>query len=316
MRPSDDQPNASARPNATDRPEEPDRPGAPERPDFAARRAKRKLAGGNPEGRGPFHAISINRLIPNIITLAALCFGLNSIRYALDGRWEAAMLMILIAGILDGLDGRMARLLRASSPIGAQLDSLSDFACFGVAPAMYLYLWTLEDAGRFGWLATLALPVCAALRLARFNAGQAEADAKPVSDNFFQGIPTPSGAGLALLPVLLSFEIGAGIADYPILVGLWVILISVGMVSHLPTYSMKKIRIPHDYKSIAMVGAGLFFVVLVSAPWPTLIAVAFLMMASYPFSFAHYRRLERAAALANVEPLHGEETKQTKTTSR
>lgn len=256
-------------------------------------------------GRKPFRGVSINRLIPNIITLAALCFGLNSIRYALDGRWEAAMLMILIAGILDGLDGRMARLLRASSPIGAQLDSLSDFACFGVAPALYLYLWTLQDAGRFGWLATLALPVCAALRLARFNAGQEEADAKAISANFFQGIATPAGAGLALLPVILSFELGPGIADYPIFVGLWVILISLGMVSQLPTYSFKKVGIRHEYKSFAMVGAGLFLALLISAPWPTLIGVCLVIIATYPFSYRQYRRLERAAAMTNVEPLHG-----------
>ncbi len=257
-------------------------------------------------GRKPFRGISVNKLIPNVITIAALCFGLNSIRYALDGRWEAAMLMILIAGILDGLDGRMARLLRASSPIGAQLDSLSDFACFGVAPAMCLYLWTLEDAGRFGWVATLALPVCAALRLARFNAGQEEADARPISGNFFQGIASPAGAGLAILPLIISFELGTSIRDYPHIIGLWVILVALGMVSQIPTYSFKKVGIPHEYKSFAMVGAGLFMIALVSAPWPTLICVGFAQIASLPFSYRHYRRLERDAALANVEALHGD----------
>jgi len=224
----------------------------------------------------------------------------------LDGRWEAAMLMILIAGILDGLDGRMARLLRASSPIGAQLDSLSDFACFGVAPAMCLYLWALEDAGRFGWVATMALPVCAALRLARFNAGQEEADARPISADFFQGIASPAGAGLAILPLIVSFELGPAIADYPTFIGLWVILVSLGMVSQIPTYSFKKVGIPLEYKSIAMVGAGLFMIALVSAPWPTLICVGCAQIASIPFSYRHYRRLEREAAMANVETLHGE----------
>ncbi|MEM1400141.1 MAG: phosphatidylcholine/phosphatidylserine synthase [Pseudomonadota bacterium] len=255
--------------------------------------------------------ISINRLIPNFITIAALCFGLNSIRYALEGRWEFAMLMIVLAGILDGLDGRMARLLRASTPVGAQLDSLSDFACFGVAPAMLLYLWALEDAGRFGWLVTLALPVCAALRLARFNAGQEEADARPLSAKFFQGIASPAGAGLALMPIMISFEVGSWIADYPHLVGIWVILISLGMVSQLPTYSFKKVAIAHQYKSLAMVGAGLFLVVLVSAPWPTLIGVGVAQIASIPFSYRDYRRLERDAAMANVEPLHGPSDRKT-----
>ena len=139
-----------------------------------------------------------------------------------------------------------------------------------------------------------------------FNAGQEEADARPVSENFFQGIASPAGAGLAILPLIISFEFGPQIGDYPHLVGIWVILVSLGMVSQLPTYSFKKIGIPHEYKSLAMVGAGLFMIVLVSAPWPTLICVGIAQIISIPFSYRHYRRLEREAALANVEPLRSE----------
>ena len=152
--------------------------------------------------------LHINRMIPNILTLMAMSAGLTAIRFALQERWEFAAYAILIAAILDTLDGRVARILKGSSKFGAELDSLSDFLSFGIAPAMMLYLWAMQDTGRFGWALTLLYAVACALRLARFNTQIEEPDAPAWTKNFFSGVPSPAGAGLVLMPLILSFLIG------------------------------------------------------------------------------------------------------------
>ena len=146
-----------------------------------------------------FRGLSFNRMIPNILTLLALVAGLTSIRFSLDDRWEHAVLAIVAAGILDALDGRIARLLKGASKFGAELDSLSDFVCFGVSPALILYLWTMRDAGRLGWVVVMLFAICCGLRLARFNVMMEDPDAPPWKSRFFTGIPAPAGGGLALL---------------------------------------------------------------------------------------------------------------------
>src|SRR5260221_6827171 len=151
--------------------------------------------------------LSLNRMIPNILTLLALCAGMTAIRFAINGKFEAAVIAIIVAGVLDGLDGRVARLLKSTSPFGAQLDSLSDFICFGVAPATVVYLWTMESLGSIGWALSVFFAMCCALRLARFNT-QLDVELPPYASYFFTGIPAPGGAGLALVPMYLAFEVG------------------------------------------------------------------------------------------------------------
>ncbi|MEX2009644.1 MAG: CDP-diacylglycerol--serine O-phosphatidyltransferase, partial [Dongiaceae bacterium] len=159
---------------------------------------------------------SFNRLIPNILTVLALCAGLTSIRFAFQERWEMAVFAIVIAGVLDGLDGRIARLLDGSSKFGAELDSLSDFLAFGVAPALLLYYFTMKSVVGIGWALALLFAVCCALRLARFNTKVDNADLPAWTGRFFTGVPAPAGAGLALLPVFATFEFGSGFFDHPI----------------------------------------------------------------------------------------------------
>ncbi|HTH17839.1 MAG TPA: CDP-diacylglycerol--serine O-phosphatidyltransferase, partial [Magnetospirillum sp.] len=191
--------------------------------------------------------LSINRLIPNILTLLALCAGLTSIRFGLHGAWEKAVLSIILAGILDGLDGRVARLLQGTSKFGAELDSLSDFVSFGVAPAMLLYFWTMQGAGGLGWAMVLLYTVCCGLRLARFNTMLGQADLPPYAYNFFTGVPAPAAAGVVLLPMVASFEFGAGFFNRPTLVAVFLLGVSFLMVSTIPTFSFKKVRIPNAW---------------------------------------------------------------------
>src|SRR5882757_494398 len=174
--------------------------------------------------------LSLNRMIPNILTLVALCAGMTAIRFAINGKFEAAVIAIMVAGVFDGLDGRIARLLKSTSPFGAQLDSLSDFVCFGVAPGVLLYIWTMSQLASFGWALSLLYAICCGLRLARFNT-QLDVELPPYASYFFTGIPAPGGAGLALVPMYLAFEIGDGIFRAPILNAVWMTAVAALMIS-------------------------------------------------------------------------------------
>ena len=243
---------------------------------------------------------SLNRLLPNILTILALCAGLSAIRFAIQGRWEAAVIAILIAAVLDGLDGWVARLLKASSNFGAQLDSLSDFISFGVAPATVLYLWVMRDADRFGWIAVLAFSVCSALRLARFNTKLDEPNLPPWAYNYFTGVPMPAAAGLAVVPMTVSFQ-ADDLVRSPIPVALWLIFLSVLMVSRLKTFSLKGVRIPNRYIILVLVGVALFAASLVSQTWLTLTVLGLAYLASIPFSMRRFRMLEQRAAAMKAE---------------
>src|SRR5260370_26815941 len=164
----------------------------------------------------PIGTLSLNRLIPNILTLLALCAGMTAIRLALAGKFESAAAAIIIAGVLGGIDGRIARLLKGTSPLGAQLDSLSDFVSFGVAPAVLLYIWTMQTLQSLGWAIVLLFGVCCALRLARFNT-QIGADLPPYAYNFFTGVPAPAAPGLVMIPLMFSFQFGPAFAASPYL---------------------------------------------------------------------------------------------------
>lgn len=246
--------------------------------------------------------LSFNRMIPNILTLLALCAGVTSMRYGLRGEWERAVLAIVIAGILDGLDGRVARLLRGTSKFGAELDSLSDFVSFGVAPAMVLYLWTMQNAGGFGWALVLLFSVCAALRLARFNTMLGEPNPPPWAYNFFTGVPTPAGAGLVLVPMALSFNFGDELFRHPALVSVFLTGMAFLEISQVPTFSFKRFRIPHKYVLPMMVLVGVLAAFLVTEPWTTLSALGLLYLASIPFSIRSYRMLRAQAQALHADP--------------
>jgi CDP-diacylglycerol---serine O-phosphatidyltransferase len=243
--------------------------------------------------------ITFRAMIPNAITALALCFGLTGVSLAIRGEWEKAIGAIVLAGVLDGLDGRMARLLRAESKFGAELDSLSDNVAFGTAPALILFLWSLQSAPRFGWIAALALAVSCALRLARFNARLEAAEQPHKAAGFNTGIPAPAGAGLAFVPIYLWL-----ISDHePLfrqwpLVMAWTLFVAALMISSLPTYSWSSIRIRRDWRLFALAGVALFGAALIVAPWPTLLALAGLYLLMIPLGLASYARVKRRRAAA------------------
>jgi len=246
------------------------------------------------EARGiPFRA-----MVPNAITALALCFGLTGVSLAIKGEWEKALGAVVFAGVLDGFDGRIARLLRAQSKFGAELDSLSDNIAFGTAPALILFLWSLQNAPRFGWIAALALAVCCALRLARFNA-RIDADDQPhKSAGFNTGVPAPAGAGLAFVPIFLWLITGNEMFREWELVMAWTIFIAALMISSLPTYSWSSIRIRSGWRLFALAGIALLGASLIVAPWISLLAVAVLYLVMLPFAFASYQRVKRRRAAA------------------
>ena len=252
--------------------------------------------------RPRFNGPSFNRMIPNLLTMLGLCSGLTSMRFALEGRFGAAAVAIAVSACIDGLDGRIARLLKATSRFGAEFDSLADFLCFGVAPSFILYLWTLQSAHGYGFMPCLMFAVCMALRLARFNAS-IDAGPKPAYQyNFFTGVPAPAGAALALLPLFLALE-GRSLgwewlekfAHYPLISALVLIGTALLLVSSLPVWSFKNFKVPSQYVLPTLLGTGMFAALLVADPWAALAASGLLYAGLLPFSVRSYHRLRRAA---------------------
>ena len=241
-----------------------------------------------------FRDLSINRMIPNILTLLALAAGLTAIRFGLDGRWEHAVLAIIVAAVLDALDGRIARLLKGASKFGAELDSLSDFVCFGVSPVLVLYLWTMKDAGRLGWVLVMLFTISCGLRLARFNVMMEDHDAPAWQARFFTGIPAPAGGGLVLLPMVLSFQGGEGFFRQPWVVGIFMLVIAGMLVSTIPTYSFKKLKISRHWILPTMLITAAIAVFLINAPWLTLSVVGLAYICSIPLSYRAQQALQKA----------------------
>tara|TARA_B100001094_G_C17966519_1_gene688150 strand:- start:34 stop:819 length:786 start_codon:yes stop_codon:yes gene_type:complete len=234
--------------------------------------------------------LHINKMIPNFLTILAISAGMSAIRFGLEDQWENAALAILAAAILDALDGRVARILKGASKFGAELDSLSDFISFGVAPAMMLYLWAMQDFGPFGWMLTLLFSVSMALRLARFNT-MLEVDNLPVwTSNFFAGVPAPAAAGLVLMPMILSFIVGDSFFRSPFVISFYLICVSALVVSSIPTFSFKKIKVPAKQVLPFMVISTALVAALVSAPWITLSVVLIIYLATIPISIRTYRK--------------------------
>jgi CDP-diacylglycerol--serine O-phosphatidyltransferase len=255
--------------------------------------------------RRGLRGFSINRLIPNVLTLAALCSGLTAIRFALQDHFQLAVIAIIVAAIFDALDGRVARRLGVASQFGAELDSLSDFLCFGVAPALVLYLASLKDGGALGWVVTLMFPICSALRLARFNTGLLSDTPPPAwTGSYFTGVPAPAGALLALIPLVLSFEADATWPRHPLVVGIVLLCVGGLMVSRLPTFSFKKGRVPRHMVLPGLLGAALVMGVLASSPWIGLSLLGLVYVCLIPFSWLTYRRqASRDVPVSEVVPL-------------
>ncbi|MBA2467634.1 MAG: phosphatidylcholine/phosphatidylserine synthase [Sphingomonas sp.] len=249
-------------------------------------------------------SLAFRALVPNAVTALALCFGLTGVRYAIsaaagnEAHWELALACVVGAGVLDGMDGRIARLLRAESRFGAELDSLSDVSAFGVAPALIIYLWSLHEAPQFGWVAALALAVCCALRLARFNSRMDADDQPHKSAGYLTGVPAPAGAGLAFVPVYLWLVTGQEIFRAWYVTMPWVIFIALLLISSVATYSWTSLRIRRSSRLFAIAGIGLFGAALVTSPWVTLLAISLLYVAMLPFSIASYDRVRRRRANA------------------
>ncbi|HTH28418.1 MAG TPA: phosphatidylcholine/phosphatidylserine synthase [Sphingobium sp.] len=237
--------------------------------------------------------ITLRQIAPNAVTAMALCFGLTAMRYAISAEWERAVVAIVLAGVLDGLDGRIARMLRGESRFGAELDSLSDVIAFGVSPAIVLYLWSLQTMPKFGWIGALFLALCCALRLARFNANIDNADQPLKAAGFNMGVPAPAGAGLALLPVLTWFSTEWLIVrDWRIVLP-WTIMVAFLMVSSVPTIGWKRLRVPRALRLFAIGAAGMIAALLLTAPWPMMLALVLGYIVLLPIGWLSYRTIKR-----------------------
>jgi CDP-diacylglycerol--serine O-phosphatidyltransferase len=238
--------------------------------------------------------ISLRALAPNAITALALCTGLSGAWFAMQGRWESAVAAIVVAGVLDAMDGRIARMLKGESRFGAELDSLSDVIAFGATPALVMYMWAMQDMPRFGWTISVFFVLCAALRLARFNARIDTENQPHKSAGFNTGVPSPPGAALALLPMMIWFETEAEwVRDYRLLAP-WLLLCALLMISNVATYSWSSIKVRRSLRFMALAAVGLFAATLVAAPWVALIGAGIIYAALLPFSMMSYARVKRA----------------------
>ncbi len=241
--------------------------------------------------------LPIIRLVPNMVTITGLCLGLFAIKCAMAEKWQMAVILVIIAAFVDGIDGRLARMLNATSEFGAQLDSLSDFLNFGIAPALILYMWIGHDIKGIGWAVSLFFIVSMALRLARFNSCLNDDRDPVIKDKFFQGIPAPCGAGLSLIPMILTFLFDHKLHYHPFEITaeitlVYMVVIAVFMVSRIPTISVKKIKISREYVSLFMAAVALFLISAVVEPWVTLPLLGLGYVLTIPFSIWQYYRIK------------------------
>jgi CDP-diacylglycerol--serine O-phosphatidyltransferase len=231
-------------------------------------------------------------ILPNMLTLIGVCIGLTSIRFALDGRFELAIIAIIFAALIDGLDGRIARLIKGTSKVGKELDSLTDMISFGVAPAFIMFFWKLNTFGRFGWLLCLVYVICVALRLARFNVNSNQEPSW--RDNFFEGVPSPAGGILVLTPLIVSLS-GFDLyqLNYDIIVPVFFVGTSFLLISKFPTYSFKKIVIPRRTTIFLLFSIVLFFGLLLIYTFNVIALSAVIYLLLLPISFIHYQKIKK-----------------------
>ena len=233
-------------------------------------------------------------ILPNAITLIGVCIGLTSIKFALDGKFALAIIAILFAGLMDALDGRIARLIKGTSKMGKELDSLGDVISFGVAPAFIMYFWSLQYLDKLGWFVCLIYVICVALRLARFNVNSEEEPSW--KDNFFEGVPAPAGGIIVLMPLIISFS---GFSEnflqinYDLIVPIFFIIVSILLISTIPTYSFKKIVIPRAMTKFLLFGIVLFFGALLVYTFKILAISILLYLCLIPISYFHYKKIKK-----------------------
>ena len=265
--------------------------------------------------RQRFSGLSFNRMLPNLMTLLGLCIGLSSIRLGMDGRFGTAVLAIAVSGVIDGLDGRLARLLKATSRFGAEFDSLADFLCFGVAPALLLYMWSLQPWGAIGFLPPLMFASAMALRLARFNAALDSAPKAAFAYNFFTGVPAPAAAVLVLFPLFVGLAANQhnqfwlqNLASYPLFSGTFLVVVALLCVSTLPVWSFKNFKIPTAGILPLLLGVVVFAALIFADPYlaGALAGLAYIVM--LPFSSRSYRKLAREAGARRMAAEAADET--------
>jgi CDP-diacylglycerol---serine O-phosphatidyltransferase len=237
-------------------------------------------------------------VIPSIISILGLCVGISSIKFALNSQFDYAVIAITIASIIDTIDGRIARLIKGTSKFGAELDSLIDFINFGVAPAITVYIWILKDLGNVGWLLVLFHSVACCLRLARFNLGS-KINNEKWRENFFTGVPSPAGAGILLLPLILSLSDFSSNYDYKKLAIIFIIASTFLMISKIPTYSLKGIKVSRPFLIFLLLLIAVYFGSLINYPFNTLLATGFLYLSLIPISFVHFKIIKKRSSKAS-----------------
>ena len=239
-------------------------------------------------------------LLPNALTIFGVCLGLSSIKFALDLNYTMAVIAIGFAAILDTLDGRVARLIKGTSKVGKELDSLTDVISFGVAPGFVMYFWTINEVGKFGWMFVLIYIVCCALRLARFNLTTIEEN-ESWKINFFEGVPSPAAAGLVLLPLILSLSNLIVIENNSILSSACILITSALMVSKIPTYSLKRILIPRNLTIFLLLGIGIYLSLVIFYTFETLFITGIGYLILIPISFFHYRYKNKTSINKDID---------------
>ena len=241
--------------------------------------------------KNKFRVVSVNKsrnILPSVLTLIGVCLGISSIKFALDGNFSFAILFIAVAAILDGLDGRVARMIKGTSEFGKELDSLTDFVSFGIAPAFIVYFWGLNEFGRIGWLIVLLFSVCCVLRLARFNLTKFENE-EAWKSNYFQGIPSPAGGCLILFPIMYELSSFNIFFDAKIISPYLVVFVSFLLISKIPTFSFKKIVVQRHLTLFLLLGFGLFFVSIIQFTYETMVICSFVYVLLIPISVLSFR---------------------------
>jgi CDP-diacylglycerol--serine O-phosphatidyltransferase len=244
----------------------------------------------------------INRLLPNALTMLGLCAGLTAIRFGLEERWAVAVVLIAGAALLDTLDGRIARLMGGPTEFGGQLDSLVDAISFGVAPVLLVFMWSLEKAGGLGWAIAVLYVVCCVLRLARFNVASTNPDIPAWAGSYFSGVPAPAGAGLVLLPMSLGVELGWEFLQSPWVTITWTSLTATLMISRIPTYSFKRIRVSQRYFTVVMAGIAVLAVALFTEPMLSLAGIIIAFAITIPFAIKSFQKLKKEDQAKELEP--------------
>ena len=255
------------------------------------------------EKKNEFKVVSVNKsryILPNVLTLIGVCLGISSIKFAMDGNFSYAVLFLVVAAILDALDGRVARLIKGTSDFGKELDSLTDFVSFGIAPAFIIYFWELNKLGKIGWLIVLLFSVCCVLRLARFNLTKFEKNDE-WKNNFFQGVPSPAGGCLILLPLIFQLSGFSSFIDLTSITPYFMVLISFLLISKIPTFSFKKIAIRRNMTIFLLLGVGLFFVSIVQFTFETLTICILTYLFLIPIGIYNYRSKSKTANKIEIE---------------